>query len=111
MKIKAFPKVVFLTGATGVLGGRLLKDLLQSTSSRIYCLVRGTDPIHCEARVRSFLRVYDKDGALDQAFLARVVILQGDVTQDRLGLSKPAYAELQSRTDITIHAAANTSLL
>ena len=111
MKLKTFPRTVFLTGATGVLGGRILKDLLQSTSSRIYCLARGKDPVHCRERVRSFLRVYDDDGTLEPAFLARVTVLRGDVTQDRLGLSGPVFAELQSCTDITIHAAANTSLL
>src|SRR5277367_2909314 len=38
--IITFPKTVFLTGATGVLGGRILKDLLQATTARVYCLVR-----------------------------------------------------------------------
>jgi thioester reductase-like protein len=111
MKLKAFPKTVFLTGATGVLGASILKDLLQSTTSRIYCLVRGKDQEHCRERVRSFLRIYDRDAALESNFLSRVVVLQGDVTQDRFGLSEPAYAELQGHTNITIHAAANTSLL
>ena len=111
MKIKTFPKTVFLTGATGVLGGRILKDLLQSTQARVFCLARGTDAAHCQARVRSFLRVYDRDGQLEPDFLARVVVLQGDVTQDLLGLTAARYAELQAQTDLTIHAAANTSLL
>src|SRR5258706_10655792 len=39
------------------------------------------------------------------------MVLGGDVRQDRLGLSASAFADLQSLTDITIHAAANTSLL
>ena len=111
MTINGFPRTVFLTGATGVLGGRLLKDLLQSTSCRIFCLARGRDPSHCRERVRLFLRVYDDTGALDSEFLSRVTVLSGDVTLERLGQSAAAYAELQSRTELTIHAAANTSLL
>src|SRR5882724_11105225 len=111
MLLSAFPKSVFLTGATGVLGGRILTDLLQSTSSRIYCLARGKDPAHCRQRVRSLLRVYDNDGTLESEFLSRVIVLNGDVTQERLGLSAARFAELQGQTDITIHAAANTSLL
>jgi thioester reductase-like protein len=106
-----FPETVFLTGATGVLGGRILKELLQSTSSRIYCLARGKSPAHSQERVRSFLRVYDEKDALEPAFLSRVTVLGGDVTQERLGLSEGSFARLQSETDITIHAAANTSLL
>ncbi|MBC7690572.1 MAG: thioester reductase domain-containing protein [Methylotenera sp.] len=111
MKLENFPKTVFLTGATGVLGGRILKDLLQSTSSRVYCLARGDDSLHCQERVRSFLRVYDADDSLQAEFTSRVNVLQGDVSQERLGLSEKAFTELQGATDITIHAAANTSLL
>lgn len=111
MKLNMFPKTVFLTGATGVLGGRILKELLQSTSSRIYCLARGKDAAHCRERVRSLLRVYDVEDTLESEFLSRVIVLRGDVTRERLGLPKESFAQLQSETDITIHAAANTSLL
>jgi thioester reductase-like protein len=111
MLLSAFPKTVFLTGATGVLGGRILADLLQSTSSRIYCLARGKDPAHCRQRVRSLLRVYDPGAKLEPEFLARVSVLGGDVTQERLGLSAERFTQLQGEIDITIHAAANTSLL
>jgi thioester reductase-like protein len=107
----SFPKNVFLTGATGVLGGRILKDLLLSTTSRVYCLARGDSLEHCRERVRSYLGLYDVDGELQPEFQSRVTVLRGDVTVDRLGLSEQAYAELQERTEITIHAAANTSLL
>jgi thioester reductase-like protein len=111
MKPDNFPETVFLTGATGVLGGRILKELLQSTSSRIYCLARGKNPAHSKERVRAFLRVYDEKDTLESAFRSRVMVLVGDVTQERLGLSEHSFARLQSETDITIHAAANTSLL
>ena len=110
MKLDTFPETVFLTGATGVLGGRILKELLQSTSSRIYCLARGQSPAHSQERVRSFLRVYDEKDTLESEFLSRVIVLGGDVTRERLGLSEEIFARLQSETDITIHAAANTSL-
>lgn len=111
MRFETFPQTVFLTGATGVLGGRILKDLLQSTSSRVYCLARGKSPAHARERVLSFLRVYNDDRALEAEFLSRVTVLRGDVTQERLGLSESDFAGVQSRTDMTIHAAANTSLL
>jgi len=106
-----FPRTVFLTGATGVLGGRLLKDIFQLTSARVYCLVRGSNLAHCQERVRSFVRLYDTDGRLEPEILSRLTVLQGDVTQDRFGLPEETYAQLQERTDLTIHAAANTSLL
>jgi thioester reductase-like protein len=111
LQLDNFPSTVFLTGATGVLGGSLLKELLQSTTSQIYCLARGQDPRHCFERVRSALRVYDPHGRLESQFRARVVTLSGDVTQADFGLGKQTFADLQARTDITLHAAANTSLL
>jgi thioester reductase-like protein len=111
MRPDTFPTTVFLTGATGVLGGRILKDLLQSTSSRIYCLARGKDSGDCRERVGAVLRVYDPEETLLGQFRSRVTGLPGDVTQDRFGLSAASYADLQGHTEITIHAAANTSLL
>ena len=111
MNLKSFPRTVFLTGSTGVLGGSILKDLLQSTSARVHCLVRGRDLAACRERVRSFVRLYDPAGRLDGEFDSRVTVLPGDVTQEQLGLSARVYAGLQDQTELTIHAAANTSLL
>jgi thioester reductase-like protein len=111
MTLARFPERVFLTGATGVLGARILKDLLVSTGARIHCLARGTKDQSAEQRVRAVLEVYDTERALESAFNARVTVLAGDVTQERLGLGEAEYARLQQATDLTIHAAANTSLL
>jgi thioester reductase-like protein len=111
MKLMTFPNTVFLTGATGVLGGRILRDLLQSTTARVYCLVRGSNLNRCQERVRSFVRLYDREGLLEPELLSRVSVLRGDVTADRFGLSEQVYSQLQARTEHTIHAAANTSLL
>jgi thioester reductase-like protein len=111
MKNQTFSQTVFLTGATGILGGRILKDLLQKTSSQIFCLARGETPAHCRERVQNFLLVYDKLGELQSEFETRVVVLQGDIAQDQLGLSLEVYKDLQSKVELTIHAAANTSLL
>src|SRR5215475_11686120 len=105
MNLITFPKTVFLTGATGVLGGRILQDIFQLTSARVYCLVRGSNLAHCQERVRSFVRLYDTDGRLEPEILSRLTVLQGDVTLDRFGLAEETYAQLQEQTDLTIHAA------
>jgi thioester reductase-like protein len=111
MVLSHFPRTVFLTGATGVLGGRILTDLLQSTTARIYCLARGDDPAHCRQRVWSLQCVYGADAKLESEFLARVTVLNGDVRQERLGMPCEPYEQAQNDTELTIHAAANTSLL
>jgi len=36
------PSTIFLTGATGFLGGHLLAELLQTTTAQLYCLMRGS---------------------------------------------------------------------
>jgi thioester reductase-like protein len=109
--LSAFPQTVFLTGATGVLGGRILVDLLRTTAAHVYCLVRGRDPADSQQRVHELLRVYDNEGTLEPQFDARVTILCGDVTRDYFGLGAERFARLQTDTELTIHAAANTSLL
>ena len=106
-----FANTVFLTGATGVLGGRLLRDLLRSTSAHVYCLVRGDDQRACTERLCAMLDLYDSGGLAKRSFDTRVTVLCGDVTLDRFGLPPEVYHDLQQTTQITVHAAANTSLL
>ncbi|WP_225732156.1 MULTISPECIES: thioester reductase domain-containing protein [unclassified Nocardia] len=102
---------VFVTGVTGVLGGKLLHDLLAHSDVRITCLVRGTSQVAAERRIQHFLRTYDPDGALDEAYRARVTAVLGDVSQDRFGLDEPTWQRISAETDLTVHAAGRTTLV
>lgn len=102
---------ILLTGVTGVLGARVLKDLLDRDLKTVYCLVRGDDLVHCRERILSFLKVYDPKLKSFDAFEKKVVPIQGDIRSERFGLSEDEYRTLQSKVDLTIHAAANTNLL
>ncbi|HEY2576041.1 MAG TPA: beta-ketoacyl synthase N-terminal-like domain-containing protein [Streptosporangiaceae bacterium] len=102
---------IFITGVTGVLGGRLLYDLLAETDVRITCLVRNRDVAAARERVRYFLDVYDAEGRLTDAFSQRVEIVLGDVSQERMGLDEDTLAQLAATTDLTLHAAARTTLV
>jgi myxalamid-type nonribosomal peptide synthetase MxaA len=51
---------IFLTGATGFLGGRLLQELLARTDATIHCLVRGG-----AGRLPAYPRVRPVEGGLD----------------------------------------------
>jgi thioester reductase-like protein len=73
--------------------------------------VRGDDPAHCQSRLQALFGVYDPQGALSELFAERVVPVRGDVSLPHLGLDAETYAGLQDTVDLTIHAAANTSLL
>ncbi|TDC73831.1 thioester reductase domain-containing protein, partial [Streptomyces hainanensis] len=102
---------VFVTGVTGVLGGRLLHDLLTETSARVTCLIRGEDEERARERVRYFLGVYDEEGLLAEECERRVSVVLGDVGEERMGLSTEAWERLAADVDVTLHAAARTTLV
>ncbi|MCG6863082.1 MAG: thioester reductase domain-containing protein [Chromatiaceae bacterium] len=104
-------KTVFLTGATGVLGAYLLKDLLQTTDCKIDCLVRAASPSGGKRRLHALLRVYDSEGDLDAAFDERVAAVPGDLAKPELGLSDRQRDSLADSVDVVIHNAAVTSLI
>ncbi|KAL9030285.1 MAG: hypothetical protein Q9196_001582 [Gyalolechia fulgens] len=96
----AFPEThtVVLTGATGGLGSQLLSKLSSSHSvSRIYCLVRGSDP---SSRIRSSLRNRDLDD-----LTSKVTALSSDLSHPTLGLDEATYDDIKSSATHIIHAA------
>jgi len=102
---------IFITGVTGVLGGKLLYDLLSDTTVLVTCLVRGQDEVKALDRVRYFLAVYDVEERLREEFDRRVSVVLGDVSQSQLGLDDDTISKLAATTDLTIHAAARTTLV
>jgi thioester reductase-like protein len=102
---------VFITGVTGVLGGRLLHSLLTDTSATVTCLVRSEDLERAKDRVRYFLGVYDPEGSLTAEFERRVTPLLGDVSRPRLGLDDATWDRLAAETDVIIHVAGKTTLV
>jgi thioester reductase-like protein len=101
---------IFLTGATGVLGSYILRELLLTTDSKIYCLVRAGDSAKAHQRLKNVLLSYGHPGQLLANFNRRVVPVIGDISCKNLGLKEKAYADLASNIDMTIHSAALTNL-
>jgi hypothetical protein len=63
----------FLTGATGFLGGFILRDLLvQFVGCEVVCLVRGKDGIK---RIEQNLRA---NQIFNESFLSRITVLEGN---------------------------------
>ena len=85
---------ILLTGATGFLGGYLLRALLRDTQASIYVLVRdsGADAVD---RVRMNLQQY---GIWDSKFESRLHIVEGDLRLPQVGISERDYAFLSSQT-------------
>ncbi|KAI4149890.1 MAG: hypothetical protein L6R39_002393 [Caloplaca ligustica] len=97
---KAFAEqpVVVLTGATGGLGSQILSKLsLNPSVSKVYCLLRGADPL---ARLRTSLA--DRKLEFDAS---KTIALTSDLSDPTLGLDETTYAEVKSSATHIIHAA------
>lgn len=95
------PRSVFLTGATGLLGAFVLRDLLRSTDVDVHCLVRGEAGA---ARLSAHLSGLRLDVA---ASSGRIVVWEGDLARPRLGLDDGRFAALAGHVDAIVHAGAS----
>lgn len=85
---------LFLTGATGFLGGRLIKNLLQDKQNEVFILVRN---------VAKAETLRDSFAPLEQS---RIHIYQGDITQPMAGLSTDDIGWLTNKIDAVYHLTA-----
>lgn len=100
------PRTALLTGATGFLGGFLLRDLLDRTDlEHIVCLVRCSDAAEGRARLESH---YAHQGQpLDPS---RVEVIPSDLSAADLGLTPGQFDDLAARVDVIYHNAAQIHL-
>jgi amino acid adenylation domain-containing protein/thioester reductase-like protein len=96
-------QTILLTGATGFLGTFLLRQLLRCTPAVIYCLLRAPD------MAAGFKRIQDNFHRFmirEELPAERVLILPGDLTQERFGLEPEAYDTLALGVDSVFHCGA-----
>lgn len=103
-------KNILLTGATGVLGSRILLEILLQTDACVYCLVRAGSAHQALERLERLINVYDPERR-SQEHLWRVIPLIGDITQPQFGMALEDYQELAMGVDRVIHCAASVSLV
>lgn len=96
---------VFLTGATGFIGSHILNELLEKTSSDVYCLVRGSSPEYSLERLSEVYKFYFNCD-LVKKYGKRVKILTGDITIPKLGLTPGEQEEVVKNVSTIIHSAA-----
>jgi thioester reductase-like protein len=104
----AQPACVFLTGATGFLGGYMLRELLEQTEADIFCLVRARD--HEEAHAR-LVKKLNSLGPADVGLVSRIKAVTGDLRQHLFGLSPSEYEALAGRVDAIYHAGADVNFV
>jgi nucleoside-diphosphate-sugar epimerase len=79
-----------VTGATGLVGGALVFELIAQTDAEIFCLVRGSrdepDPVkRFAASITKAAEIYDRLELLPEV-LARCQVLAGDITEPQCGV-------------------------
>jgi fatty acid CoA ligase FadD9 len=97
------PRVILLTGATGLLGAHLV-EALRARDVELVCLVRGASRAEAEAR---FAAVLDRHGVA----AGGCQVLAGDLALPRLGLEPAAWERLAADVDAIAHAGAVVSWL
>lgn len=96
-------KHVLLTGATGLLGNYLLRDLLLARQP-VAVLARSSRKMSARQRVEHFITGWEKTLELQ---LPRPVVLEGDISQPDLGLDGHDIRWAAEYCDSVIHNAAS----
>src|SRR5262249_46948819 len=99
---------VLVTGATGLIGGELLRGLLNEGLRNVTALVRG-DP-HANPKSRILKRL-ERSGENPTLVGDRFEAAGGDIRSPELGLSPRLAERLRSDTQIIIHSASDTSFI
>ncbi len=99
-------RTFFITGATGLVGGSLVSRLL-TQGHKIFCLARSNESKRYRQRVFDTLTFWT--GSEFEPDDHKLKIFQGDVHEDRLGLTRGNISELRDSAVCIIHSAACTS--
>ncbi|MCK5898349.1 MAG: thioester reductase domain-containing protein [Methylococcales bacterium] len=95
---------LFLTGASGFLGGYLLAELLNKTSAQLYCLVRADNIAAAQKRLQQNLVNY---GLWKDEWQQRIITVVGDLSKPLLNLSKADFEQLADTIDVIYHNGAH----
>ena len=103
---------VFLTGATGLIGGQILHELLEIPQiETVTCLVRPAKGKDGLKRLSQRLKkVGLRDKKLKNA-MSRVRAAEGEIAEKLWGMTDADLVQLRNQTDLLIHCAASTSFV
>lgn len=100
-------KTIFITGATGLLGSYLLKIILEN-GHKVYALARSKDEKSANDRITESLNFWDDK--VVAKYSDNLIVLDGDITYQNLGLKKENIELLRKETQEAFHCAALTKL-
>ncbi len=96
---------VLLTGVTGFLGSHILDSFIKNSTGKIYCLIRPKNNISAKERLKNTLNFYFDDN-YNYLIDDRIICVEGDITENNLGLSDDDYNKLGNEITTVIHSAA-----
>ena len=98
-------KSILFLGATGFVGGNLAHKLLMQ-GHRLICLARASQNTSGRERLRAVLGQFFPNRVLEELEPTRLEIVEGDITQPRLGLKGRLYERLRQEVGEIWHCAA-----
>ncbi len=101
---------VLLTGATGFLGIHLLKELLlEKKVKNIYCIIRDKEFKTGNERLKERIDFYfgKRNKEINSLLNKKVIVLNGNITKNNLGLDNNEYIELRKKITTVINCGAN----
>ena len=100
---------LFLTGATGFLGGYLASLCSNEEGTDVYCLVRGKSQDHAEYRLKTNLEHYFPEWPEEKK--SRIHAVRGELLADKFGMTEENYERIAKDTGLILHAAADINLM
>jgi fengycin family lipopeptide synthetase D len=97
-------KNILLLGATGYLGIHILRELLTTTSSTIYCIVRSINGSNSQKRLYELYNYYFNE---DLSKESRLKTFDSNVLDANFGLDIDTYNFLQKNINIAVNCVAN----
>ncbi|MGH1392475.1 MAG: thioester reductase domain-containing protein [Trichormus sp.] len=97
---------LLLTGATGLIGAFLLRELLNKTTASVYCLIKAENLEIANQRIIKTLQDYQ---IWDSSYLERIIPIVGDLAQPKLGLSELEFQNLANQIDVIYHNGARVN--
>ena len=99
---------ILLTGCTGFLGIHILNEFLKKEKGNVYVIIRKDPGQSVKEKLLSKMHYYFGN-KLDKYINSRIIIIEGDVTEDGFGLNQQSLFNLGNSVDALINCAAKVS--
>ncbi|GAG16361.1 unnamed protein product, partial [marine sediment metagenome] len=111
--LRSWPyRKVFLSGATGLIGGQILREMLELPMvEEVACLVRASNKQSGAERLSGRLEKFGLSEAELREAIAKVRPVEGEITQGLWDIKPAELRRLRGETELLIHCAASTSFV